>query len=140
MFNLELLGGNISSVLASLTIQTLKYDWPLQVRADGYSSHTNITISFTAAIIYECYVHCYGRRDFGDNLYLHGRNVPDITTLQILNPSGVAIHASLGIFTVPNVTQSYAGTYTCVITSTLNNSTMNAVSVVIVECKLSPGL
>ncbi len=66
------------------------------------------------------------------------RNVPDITTLQILNPSGVAIHASLGIFTVPNVTQSYAGTYTCVITSNLDNSTMNATSVVVVECKLSP--
>ena len=40
-----------------------------------------------------------------------------------------------GVFRVPNVTRNYAGVYTCVITSTLDNSTVNETSVVIVECK-----
>ena len=65
------------------------------------------------------------------------RNVPDITTLQILNPNGVPVHEILGVFSVPNVTRSYAGTYTCVVTSALDNSTMNATSIVIVDGKLS---
>ena len=65
------------------------------------------------------------------------RNIPGITTLQILNPNRVRVPTSLGVYSVPNVTQSYAGTYTCVVISTLDNFTVNDTSLVIVECKNS---
>ena len=42
-----------------------------------------------------------------------GRNIPDITTVQILDPSGVTVPIDLGVFSVPNVTRAYAGMYTC---------------------------
>ena len=65
------------------------------------------------------------------------RNIADITTVQILDPNGMLLDLdiSLGVFSVPNVTRNYTGVYTCVIASTLDNSTVNATSVVIVECK-----
>ena len=63
------------------------------------------------------------------------RNIPDITSLQILNPHGVPVRMILGVFSVPNVTRAYAGTYTCVVTSTLDNSAVNETSEVIIECK-----
>ena len=66
-----------------------------------------------------------------------GRNIPDVTTLQILDPSGMPVPTSLGVYTVPNVTKAYAGTYTCVIMSTIDNSTATATSTVIIQCKLS---
>ena len=65
------------------------------------------------------------------------RNIQDITTSMILDPNGVPVAAVFGVFTVPNVTRSYAGTYTCIVTSTLDNSTVNETSEVIVECKLN---
>ena len=66
------------------------------------------------------------------------RNIPDITTLQILDSNGMPLDPlviSVGVITIPNVTRNYAGVYTCVVTSTIDNSTVNATSVVIVECK-----
>ena len=67
------------------------------------------------------------------------RDIRDITTLQILDPNGVPIKLNivLEIFTVPNVTRAYAGTYTCVVMSTIDNSTVNDTSNVIIQCKLS---
>ena len=38
------------------------------------------------------------------------RNIADITTLQILNPNGVQVPTNLEVYSVPNVTQSHAGT------------------------------
>ena len=45
------------------------------------------------------------------------RNIPDITTFQVLDPNGMPVATVLGVFHVPNVTRSYAGTYTCIVTS-----------------------
>ena len=42
---------------------------------------------------------------------------------------------AVGVFSIANVTRSHAGTYTCIVTSTLDNSTVNETSVVTVECK-----
>jgi hypothetical protein len=64
------------------------------------------------------------------------RNVPDITIFQVLDPNGMPVPTVLGHFGVPNVTRYYAGVYTCVVTSTVDNSTVNDTSVVIVKCKL----
>ena len=64
------------------------------------------------------------------------RNIADITTLQILNPNGVQVPTVLGVYSVPNVSRTFAGTYTCVVTSTLDNSTVNETSVAIVACNL----
>ena len=65
------------------------------------------------------------------------RNIPGITSLQILDPNGMPVPVSLGVYTVPNVTRAYAGTYTCVVRSTRDNSTVNATSTVVIQCKLS---
>ena len=63
------------------------------------------------------------------------RNIPDIIKVQILNPHGVPVRMIIGVFSVPNVTRAFAGTYTCVVTNTLDNSTVNETSEVIIECK-----
>ena len=63
------------------------------------------------------------------------RNIPDIITFQILDPNGVPVSALMGVFTVPNVTRAYAGTYTCVVMSTIDNGTVNEISNVIIQCK-----
>ena len=63
------------------------------------------------------------------------RNIPDITTFEVLSPNGVPVPTVLGVFIVPNVTRAFAGTYICVVTSTIDNSTVNETSEVIVECK-----
>ena len=64
------------------------------------------------------------------------RNIPDISTFQVLNPNGIPITTILGVYRVPNVTRAFAGTYTCVVTSTIDNSTVNAISMVVIQCKL----
>ena len=68
------------------------------------------------------------------------RNISDITTFtgtsQVLDPNGMPVATVFGVFRVPNVTRRYAGTYTCIVTSTLDNSTVNETSVVIAQCKL----
>ena len=68
-----------------------------------------------------------------------GRNIPDITTFQILDPNGMPVPTFLGVYTVPNVTRAHAGTYICVVRSILDNSTVSAISTVVVQCKLSFG-
>ena len=64
------------------------------------------------------------------------RNIPNITTFEILDPNGMPVSTTLGVFSIPNVTRTYAGTYICIVTSTLDNTTVNATSTVIVQCKL----
>ena len=64
------------------------------------------------------------------------RNIPDISTFQVLNPNGMLITTILGVYRVPNATRAFAGTYTCVVTSTIDNSTVNAISMVVIQCKL----
>ena len=68
------------------------------------------------------------------------RNIPDITTIQILDPNGMPLdrEISVGVITVPNITRNYAGVYTCIVTSKLDNSTVNDTSVVIIECEYIP--
>lgn len=63
-------------------------------------------------------------------------NIPDITTFEIRDQYGMLVNAPLGVYTVPGVTRAYAGTYSCIVMSTLDNSTVNETSQVIVQCKL----
>ena len=64
------------------------------------------------------------------------KNIPDIATFEVLDPNGTSIATVLGVYSVPNVTRYYAGIYTCVVNSILDNSTVNETSVVTVQCKL----
>ena len=64
-------------------------------------------------------------------------NIPDITTFEILDQNGMAVSALLGVYSVPSVTREYAGTYSCIVMSTIDNSTVNDTSEVIIQCKLS---
>ena len=66
------------------------------------------------------------------------RNIRDITTFEVLDPNGrpVATVNVLGVISVPNVSRAFAGTYTCVIRSMLDNSTVNATSTVVIQCEL----
>ena len=63
-------------------------------------------------------------------------NIPAITTFEIRDPDGVPVNASLGVFTVQAVTREYAGIYSCVVESTINNSTVTETSRVVIQCKL----
>lgn len=63
------------------------------------------------------------------------RNIPDITTFQILDPNGIQIPTILGQYRVPNVTRAFAGSYTCCVMSTIDNSTVSAISRVVIQCK-----
>ena len=65
------------------------------------------------------------------------RNIQDITTSQILDPRGVAVPSEIGVVTIENATRATSGVYTCLVRNTLNNSTINATSTVIIECKFS---
>ena len=64
-------------------------------------------------------------------------NIPDITTFEILDQNGMAVSAPLGVYSVPSVTREYAGIYSCIVMSTIDNSTVNDTSEVIIQCKLS---
>ena len=65
------------------------------------------------------------------------RNIPDISSFQVLDPNGMPVTTALGGFSVPSVTRAYAGTYICVVRSNRDNSTVSASSVVVILCKLS---
>lgn len=71
------------------------------------------------------------------NIICTTNNIPSIITLEIRDPNGVPVNASLGVFTVPNVTREYAGTYSCVVMSTVIDSIVTETSRVVVQCKLS---
>ena len=70
-------------------------------------------------------------------LFCKSRIINDISTLQIHDPSGVPVPTVLGVFSIANITRSYAGVYTCLVTSTIDNSTVNTTSVLNVKCKLT---
>lgn len=57
-----------------------------------------------------------------------------VGTVQMVNPNGTVVNT--GIFTVRNITRSYAGTYSCIVSSTLNNSSLTVTAEVIVQCEL----
>ena len=65
------------------------------------------------------------------------RNIQDITTSKILDPRGVVVPSAVGVFTVENAMRDASGVYTCLVTNTLDNSTINATSTVVIQCKLS---
>ena len=68
-----------------------------------------------------------------------GRNIPEITTFQILDSNGMPVPTHIGAYSVPNVTRAFAGSYTGVIMSTIDSSTVNATSTVVIQCRLSAG-
>ena len=55
------------------------------------------------------------------------RNIPDISTFEVLDPNGRPVDTVLGVFTVNNVNRTHAGTYTCIVRSTLDGSNVNAI-------------
>ena len=65
------------------------------------------------------------------------RNIPDISMFEVLDPNGRPVDTVLGVFTVPNVNRTLAGTYTCIVRSTLEGSNVTAISTVVVQCKLT---
>ena len=56
--------------------------------------------------------------------------------LEIRNPNNISVPTSLGVYTRENVTRNFAGTYTCVVRNTLDNSTVSETSTVVIQCKL----
>jgi hypothetical protein len=65
------------------------------------------------------------------------RNIPAITTTQILDSRGMAVsNVVLGVVTIDSAFRNASGVYTCLVTNTLNNNTINATATVVVECKL----
>ena len=66
-------------------------------------------------------------------------NPPLVSNLTVLEPNGEVVPASLGgVFTVLNAARNYSGTYTCIITSTINSSdTVMATAEVTIQCELS---
>ena len=77
----------------------------------------------------------------GDDLRVtcFNTNPPLVSNLTVLKPNGEVVPANLGgVFTVPNAARNYFGTYTCLITSTVNNDTsVMATAVVTIQCELS---
>jgi hypothetical protein len=64
------------------------------------------------------------------------RNIPAITTTQILDSRGMVVPSELAVVTIDSAFRNASGVYTCLITNTLNNNTINATATVVVECKL----
>ena len=65
-------------------------------------------------------------------------NPPLVSNLTVLEPNGEVVPANLGgVFTVPNATRNYSGTYTCLISSIINNDTVMATAEVTIQCELS---
>ena len=64
------------------------------------------------------------------------RNIPDITTSQILDPRGEVIPSPVGVVTIENAMRDASGVYTCLVRNINNNSTINATSTVIIQCKI----
>ena len=69
------------------------------------------------------------------NITCIANNIPDIITFEIRDPNGIPVNALFGVFSVPNVTREYAGTYICVIMNTMDNSTVDEISRVVIQCK-----
>ena len=65
------------------------------------------------------------------------RNIPDISTFEVLDPNGRPVDTPLGAFNVSSVNRTHAGTYTCIVRSTLDGSNVTATSTVVVQCKLT---
>ena len=64
------------------------------------------------------------------------RNIPSIITFEVFDPNGLPVTTVLGVFRVPNVTRAYAGTYTCIVRSNRDNSTVSVTSTVVIQCEL----
>ena len=61
-----------------------------------------------------------------------------VSSLTLLEPNGEVVPANLGgVFTIPNAARNYSGTYTCLISSTINNDTVMATAEVTIQCELS---
>ena len=64
-------------------------------------------------------------------------NIRDITSFQVLNPHGMPIPTTVvGMYTLMNASRDASGVYTCIITNTVTNATINATSTVVVQCEL----
>ena len=65
-------------------------------------------------------------------------NPPLVSRVTLLEPNGEVVPINLGgVFTVPNAARSYSGTYSCLISSTVNNDTTTATAEVTIQCELS---
>ena len=66
-------------------------------------------------------------------------NSPEVISIvYIQSPSSVPrrLPNATPVISVPNVTRDFAGTYTCIVASSIDNSVVNDTSKVIIQCKL----
>ena len=66
-------------------------------------------------------------------------NSPEISSMvHIQSPSSVPrrLPNATHVISVPNVTRDFAGTYTCIVASSIDDSVVNDTSEVIIQCKL----
>ena len=61
-----------------------------------------------------------------------------VSSITLWEPNGEVVPVDLlGAFTIPSATRNYSGTYTCLITSTINNNTVMTTAEVTIQCELS---
>ena len=143
MSYLEFLGDETSLVLVDVMVKDSKRDWLLQVGSYKIISQWSLSQScfvFITIIVPVQPVFPDVTVSEGDLLTLEctmDNNIPNITTFEILDQNGMAVSAPRGVYSVPSVTREYAGTYSCIVMSTIDNSTVNDTSEVTIQCKLS---
>ena len=64
-------------------------------------------------------------------------NIREITNFRVLDPRGMQVPVSVvGEYTLMNTLRNASGVYTCIVTNTMTNATINATSTVVVQCEL----
>ena len=64
-------------------------------------------------------------------------NIRAITSFQVLDPRGMPVPTTVvGEYTLMNALRNASGVYTCIVTNTMTNATINATSTVIIQCEL----
>ena len=64
-------------------------------------------------------------------------NFEAVTAMEVIDPRRMSVSRNnVGLFYIERITRSFAGTYTCVVTSMLTNATANDTSVIIIQCEL----
>ena len=63
-------------------------------------------------------------------------NIREITSFQVLDPRGMPVPTTdVGMYTLMNALRNASGLYTCIVTNTMTNATINATSTVVVQCE-----
>ena len=63
-------------------------------------------------------------------------NIREITSFRVLDPRGMRVPVSVvGEYTLMNALRNASGVYTCIVTNTMTNATINATSTVVIQCE-----